>query len=55
MEIVRAIRDDRGVEVAWYCNGCGNPSSSLWCGLCKPCQQEERRHRELIEALRIKP
>jgi hypothetical protein len=54
MEIVRAIRDDCGREVAWYCNGCGDAVQSLWGGLCKRCQQEERRHREMIEALRSK-
>ena len=52
MEFVRSIRDDRVREIGWYCNGCGKPCSSLWCGLCKPCQRIEERHKELIAALK---
>ncbi len=50
-DFVRAIRDERGYEVGWYCNGCGEPSNALWCGMCRRCQAVERRHKELLAAI----
>jgi hypothetical protein len=52
MTPVRAIRDDRGYEIGWYCNGCDRAVNSLWGGLCKSCQAVERRHRELVQAIK---
>ena len=47
--MTRAIRDDRGFEIGWYCDGCGKEASELWGGLCRSCQHTERRHNELLK------
>jgi hypothetical protein len=50
--MVRAIRNDRGFEVAWICEGCDREVTHLWCGKCRSCQAIEQRHRELIAAIK---
>jgi hypothetical protein len=53
MTFVRvAARDSRGMEAAWFCNGCDRAVTSMFAGLCTPCQRAERRHREIVEALK---
>jgi len=49
---MKSIRDDSGFEIAWVCDGCDQVVTSAWGDLCYPCHDKERRHRELIRAIR---
>lgn len=52
VDFVKAIRDDRGFEIGWYCNDCDEPSTSLWQGRCKKCQRSHERHLEILALLK---
>jgi hypothetical protein len=45
-------RDKWGRELAWQCSECGKPFQLGWGSMCNACIKEERRHQELIAAIR---
>lgn len=45
-------RDRNGRETLWRCRECAKPFTLGWGDLCNACIAAERRHRELLEAIR---
>ena len=41
-----------GRLIGFRCLECGDIVSSMWGDTCNRCRNEERRHRELVEALK---
>ena len=46
------IRDSRGREIGYVCNRCGRTVSSMWGNICNICREDDRKHNELMKALR---
>lgn len=47
-----AVTDARGKTIGFRCLQCGNVVQSMWGNLCNQCREDERRHQELIAAIR---
>ena len=47
-----AVRDARGRTVGFRCFQCGSVFQAMWGCTCNGCREKERRHRELIDALK---
>lgn len=45
-------RNREGHEVLWQCSECGDPFNKGWGSLCNSCIAAERRHKEMIKALK---
>ena len=48
----RIIRDFNGRISGFVCNRCGRVVQSMWGNTCNSCREEDRKHDELIRALR---
>ena len=46
------VRDWRGDVVGYRCRICGEVYGSMWGDICNKCREEERRHKELLGAIR---
>lgn len=46
------VRNWRGEVVGFRCFECGNIYESGWGEKCNNCRTAERRHREIIEAIK---
>lgn len=49
-----SIRDSSGNVIGFRCFECGEIVTTMWGYTCNRCREEERRHKELIEALKGK-
>ena len=47
------IFDDKGFEEAFICRQCEEVRDSLWGGICKKCETDNKRHKEIIEAIKL--
>jgi len=47
-----AVQDGHGRTVGFRCYECGGVFQSMRGETCNGCREKERRHRELIEALK---
>ena len=46
-------RDDiTGREILWKCSDCGQPFNLGWGSRCNKCIHDEKRHQEILEAIR---
>jgi hypothetical protein len=45
-------RNREGREILWQCSECGEPFNRGWGSCCNGCIAAERRHKELVKALR---
>lgn len=43
---------ERGDPIGYRCDDCGKVVSSMWGYTCNECREKERRHKELIAAIR---
>jgi hypothetical protein len=43
---------ERGDPVGYRCDECGGIFQSMWGTTCNGCREKDRRHRELIAALK---
>lgn len=48
----RTIRDSNGRATGYVCFRCGRVVQSMWGNICNSCREEDRKHDELIQALR---
>ena len=46
-------RDRYGREILWKCSTCGQPFDLGWGDQCNKCLTEERRHKELLAAIKV--
>ena len=51
--VLRRSEDKRAT--LWQCSDCGQPFTLGWGSQCNRCITEERRHREIVAALRSGP
>lgn len=47
-----SIKDGRGNIIGYRCINCGGVFPAMWANICNECRDKERRHRELIAAIR---
>lgn len=47
------VRDWRGRIIGYRCWECGNVELSMWGDTCNACREKERRHQELIAAIKF--
>lgn len=47
-----AVRDGWGHLVGFRCFECGGVFQSMWGCTCNGCREKERRHQEMLEAIR---
>jgi hypothetical protein len=45
-------RDPYGRETLWQCSDCGQPFNLGWGSRCNKCIRDEKRHQELLTAIR---
>jgi hypothetical protein len=45
-------RDSNGREVLWLCASCGQSFTLGWGNQCNACLEQERRHNELVAAIK---
>ena len=45
-------RDGSGRPILWECSECGEPFNTGWDSRCSACITAERRHQELINAIK---
>lgn len=43
----------RGEPIGFRCNECRRIVSAMWGETCNECREKERRHKELIAAIKI--
>ena len=48
----RPVRDWQGRIVAYLCFNCNEPQISMWGMYCNKCREEERRHKEILKAIK---
>ena len=48
------VKNWQGKLVGFRCTNCGDIYDSGWGNTCNKCRTEERRHKELIEAMKSK-
>ena len=46
------VTDWRGKTLGYRCLQCGSIVQAMWGNLCNQCREDERRHQELIKAIR---
>lgn len=46
------VRDAYGEIAGFRCWECGHIFQSMWGDTCNGCREKERRHRELVEAVK---
>lgn len=46
------VRDNRGAVVGFWCQECREVYQSMWGETCNGCREKERRHQEVLAALR---
>jgi hypothetical protein len=46
------VRAGRGVLVGYRCQECDQVKSAMWGEVCNECREKERRHQELLDAIR---
>lgn len=47
-----AVYDSNDKTIGYRCSECGKVYSSMWGDVCDKCRAEERRHQELIKAIK---
>jgi predicted nucleic acid-binding Zn-ribbon protein len=47
-----SVKDWRGRIIGYRCIDCGGVFSSMWDNICNGCRESERRHQELVAAIR---
>lgn len=47
-----SVRDWRGRVIGYRCIDCGGVFPSMWGNVCNKCREDERRHRELVAAIK---
>lgn len=53
MHFARVLERDRfGRPILWRCSECGKPFDLGWGSMCNACIEVERRHQELVAAIR---
>lgn len=55
MSFNNAVQNGWGKTVGFRCFECGGIFESMWGETCNGCREKERRHQELVEALRVHP
>ena len=48
------VKDSQGKTVGFRCWECGDIVSSMWGEHCNKCREKERRHQELLKAIKEK-
>lgn len=46
------VRGPYGKVIGFRCDTCGNVVEKMWGNTCNACRENERRHEELLAALR---
>lgn len=46
------LRDSNGRETGYVCGRCRRVVQAMWGNICNLCREEDRKHDELIRALR---
>ncbi len=49
---VYASRGTQRIIVGFRCDECGKIAQAMWETTCNECREKERRHRELLDAIR---
>lgn len=52
MSFNNSVKDGWGELVGFRCFECGGIFQSMWGEVCNGCREKERRHRELVEAVK---
>lgn len=47
-----SVRDWRGRTIGYRCLDCGEVVQQMWGNTCNKCRDKERRHQELIAAIK---
>jgi hypothetical protein len=47
-----SVKDWRGNVIGYRCINCGAIRQQMWGNVCNECRDKERRHQELIAAIR---
>jgi len=47
-----SVKDGRGNVIGYRCINCSGVLPAMWANICNECRDKERRHRELIAAIR---
>lgn len=47
-----SVKDWRGRVAGYRCIDCNGVFSSMWGNVCNECRDKERRHQELIAAIK---
>ena len=50
--INNSIKNWQGQTVGFKCSECGSIVSAMWGDICNSCRGQERRHQELLKAIR---
>jgi hypothetical protein len=51
---MNAVTDWRDRVVGYRCRECGGVYQSMWSDTCNGCREKERRHQELLAAIRAR-
>lgn len=54
MNLNNEVRDSDGHVFGFRCLECGSIFSSMWSCICNGCREKERRHQELLAAIRAR-
>lgn len=49
---VYGYRGTQRIVVGFRCDTCGGIAQAMWGNTCNKCRDNERKHRELIEAIK---
>ena len=55
MNLNNEVRDSNGHVFGFRCRECGGIFQSMWSCTCDGCREKERRHQELLAAIRSRP
>jgi len=47
-----SIRNWQGKTIGFKCSECGSIVSFMWGDVCNSCREVERRHQELLKAIK---
>ena len=50
--INNSVQNAYGRIIGFRCHECGGVFEAMWGEVCNGCREKERRHREVLEALR---
>ena len=54
MRIVGTVQDGLGRVLGYRCNTCSGVFQTMWGNICNQCRDIERRHQEILKAIKDK-